>query len=275
MLYKSYTSMQLIKPLAVKAAMPSLGSFFTILATFVLVLSPVSSARAQSPSANQDSNAANRSVRIGDRIYQVTVIDNETGETILTFGLSNTFSARAFLIDEGETVAIAQSLSMNPPFEEVTTFLDIDTGEEITRLPERVYGFSEDESLLVTRAPQEMAIHSYPSLTQRCRLTGEYWGYPIGNQFSPNHRFLLVYVFSMDIDMRMPTPSTGEVGWFQLFDIEECEKVSEFPERWIISDPVFSDDSRFLYLGEGHVCLREGIEDNCRFNLSTYEVETF
>ena len=217
----------------------------------------------------------NRSVRVGGRIYRLTVIDNETGETILTFDLNNTFSARGFLIDEEETVAIAQSLSVNPPFEEMATFLNIDTGEEIARLPERVYGFSEDESLLVTRNPQEMAIYSYPNLTERCRLTGEYWGYPISTQFSPSHRFLLVYVFSMDIDMRMPRPSTGEVGWFQLFDIEECEKVSEFPGRWIISDPVFSDDSRFLYLGEGHVCLREGIEDNCRFNLTTYEVESF
>ena len=267
--------MQLIKPLAVKAAMPSLGSFFTILATFVLVLSPVSSARAQSPSANQDSNAANRSVRIGDRIYQVTVIDNETGETILTFGLSNTFSARAFLIDEGETVAIAQSLSMNPPFEEVTTFLDIDTGEEITRLPERVYGFSEDESLLVTRAPQEMAIHSYPSLTQRCRLTGEYWRYPTGLRLSPDHRFLLVYFVSKDLDTRIPTFSSV-ISWIQLFDIEECERVSEFPRLWTISDPVFSDDSRFLYLGEERVCWHEfSTEGNCRFNLTTYEVEFF
>ncbi len=250
--------------------MASLGSLFTILVSLALVLSPVSSARAQSPPTNR-----NRSVRVDRQRGQVIVISNETGETILTFGLSNTFSARAFLIDEGETVAIAQSLSMNPPFEEVTTFLDIDTGEEITRLPERVYGFSEDESLLVTRAPQEMAIHSYPSLTQRCRLTGEYWRYPTGLRLSPDHRFLLVYFVSKDLDTRIPTFSSV-ISWIQLFDIEECERVSEFPRLWTISDPVFSDDSRFLYLGEERVCWHEfSTEGNCRFNLTTYEVEFF
>ena len=164
-----------------------------------LVALPVPSARAQSPPANQNleepGNAANRSVRVGGRIYRLTVIDNETGETILTFDLNNTFSARGFLIDEEETVAISQSLSVNPPFEEMTTFLNIDTGEEIARLPERVYGFSDDESLLVTRSPQEMAIYSYPSLTERCRFTGEYWGYPIGSSIFSQPSFSIGLFF--------------------------------------------------------------------------------
>jgi len=243
----------------------------TILTGLMLAVLTALPAGAQSSPANQD-----RSVRVDRRRGQVIVIDNETRETIRTFSLGRTFSVQTFLLDGGNTVAISQSLSLslNPPFDDVTVFLDIDTGEEIARLSQRVYGFSEDESMFFVQTRPGTSLYEYPTLEQICPSIGNNGGFPDSFQFSPDHRFL--WVISSFLDLSFPRAVGSNIFWVELFNIEECKEVSEFSENWDSLDLDFSDDSQFLYLGESSICVREfGIEGNCRFNLTTYEVESF
>ncbi len=249
----------------------------TILTGLVLAVLTALPAGAQSSPANQD-----RSVRVDRQSRQATVIviDNETGETIRTFSLGRTFSVQAFLLDGGNTVAISQSIftpPFSPPFDDVTVFLNIDTGEEIARLFQRIHGFSKDGSIFFAQTRLGTAIYEYPTLEQICPSMGNGAGVPGSFQFSPDRHFLLVTLLSWDPNRtNPPTVSMADTYFLALYDIEACQEVPGFSRLWNPADLAFSDDSQFLHLDEERICLRQfGIEGRCRFNLTTYEVETF
>ncbi|MEG4807455.1 hypothetical protein QUA82_06985 [Microcoleus sp. F8-D3] len=210
----------------------------------------------------------------GSRNGIVTVKDAVSSEVIRTFKMDDGVVVReTFLLDGGRTVAASQK--------DHAVFWDLETGKEIRRFPQRIYGFSHDETKFFTyELPQGIIfLHRYPSFTLVCKWKKGSPG-PEQFRFSPNSRFLNI-TFSngyppSDENYPLPDRSGGPVNYARLFDIETCQEIKEFSQLNLLSIGEFSADSNFLVTPEYTVVdlnTRQILRTLWRFNLKTYKVE--
>ncbi|MEG4802218.1 hypothetical protein QUB63_19530 [Microcoleus sp. ARI1-B5] len=218
--------------------------------------------------------SANRYSVSGSRNGIVTVKDAVSSEVIRTFKMDDGVVVReTFLLDGGKTVAASQK--------DHAIFWELDTGKEIRRFPQRIYGFSHDETKFFTyKFPQGIIfMHSYPSFTLVCKWKKGAPG-PKQFRFSPNDRFLNITFGNgyppSDENYPLPDRSGGPVNYARLFDIETCQEIKEFSQLDLLSIGEFSADSNFLVTPEYiYVDVNSDrlVRTLWRFNLKTYKVE--
>ncbi|MEG3859109.1 WD40 repeat domain-containing protein, partial [Microcoleus sp. herbarium12] len=162
----------------------------------------------------------------GSRQGEVTVKDVTTGEVIRTFQMDSEVVVReTFLLDGGQTVAASQK--------DHAVFWDLTTGEEIHRFPQRIYGFTRDESKFFTfEVPgSKVCLYSYPDLTFVCQLSDNTSG-PQSFRFSPDERFLVIRFMTgfPSTDKNYPKRNHVTRGFIytKLFNIQDCQEISEF-----------------------------------------------
>lgn len=208
----------------------------------------------------------------GDRQGLVTVKEIDTGEVIRTFLMEEGIVVReVFLLDGGKTVVASQKKQ--------AIFWDLDTGEEIARLNQRVYGFSHDETKLFTyKYPDGMFLYSYPELTQICTFAKKRMPPgPFYFRFSPDNRFLVVMFAtgfpSSDKNYPRRNPVRSAYAYAKLFKLSTCEEIQEFSQLRALSEGKFSSDSRFYdFKKTKHLSLNNSITKWWRFDLITYEL---
>ncbi len=210
----------------------------------------------------------------GSRNGIVTVKDTVSSEVIRTFQMDEGVVVReTFLLDGGKTVAASQK--------DHTVFWELATGREIRRFPQRIYGFSHDETKFFTyQFPQGIIfLHSYPSFTLVCKIR-KGGGGPGQFRFSPNDRFLNIQFATgypaSDENYPHRNPTRSAVKYARLFDIETCQEIKEFSQLDLLSIGEFSADSNFLVTPEYTVVdlnSRLIVRTLWRFNVKTYQVE--
>lgn len=215
----------------------------------------------------------------GDRHGIVTVKDAVSSEVIRTFKMDAGVVVReTFLLDGGKTVAASQK--------DHAVFWDLATGIEISRFPQRIYGFSHDGTKFFTLkslAEGSLLLYAYPSLTSICELIPEASGGGIMNfSLAPNDRFLNVMFApnypESDENYPQGDPSARTVITVNLFNLETCQEIKEFTQAFgpFADIGIFSPDSNFLDLERAYFS-RPGSSDSevgsWRFNLKTYQVE--
>ena len=210
----------------------------------------------------------------GSRNGIVTVKDAVSSEVIHTFKMDDGVVVReTFLLDGGKTVAASQK--------DHAIFWNLETGKEVRRFPQRIYGFSHDETKFFTYTfPQGIIfLHSYPSFTLACKWKKGAPG-PVQFRFSPNDRFLNIQFGNgyppIDENYPLPDRSGGPVNYSRLFDIETCQEIKEFSRLHLGSIGEFSADSIFLSTPDDIITdlsSRQILRTWWRFNLKTYQVE--
>jgi hypothetical protein len=210
----------------------------------------------------------------GSRNGIVTVKDAVSSEVIRTFKMDTGIVVReTFLLDGGKTVAASQK--------DHAVFWELATGKEVRRFPQRIYGFSHDETKFFTyKLPQGIIfLHSYPSFTLVCKIP-KGGGGPYLFRFSPNDRFLNITFRNgypgSDENYPLGNPSRGAVSYARLFDIETCQEIKEFYQLRLLSIGEFAADSNFLVTPEYiYVDVNSDrlMRTLWRFNLKTYKVE--
>ncbi|MEG4015326.1 MULTISPECIES: hypothetical protein [unclassified Microcoleus] len=218
--------------------------------------------------------STNRYSVSGSRNGIVTVKDAVSSEVIRTFKMDDGVVVReTFLLDGGKTVAASQK--------DHAVFWELATGKEVRRFPQRIYGFSHDETKFFTyKFPQGIIfVHSYPSFTLACKWKKGAPG-PVQFRFSPNDRFLNIQFGNgyppIDENYPLPDRSGGPVSYARLFEIETCQEIKEFYQLNLLSIGEFSADSNFLVTPEYTVVdlkSRLIVRTLWRFNLKTYKVE--
>lgn len=210
----------------------------------------------------------------GSRNGIVTVKDAVSSEVIRTFQMDAGVVVReTFLLGGGKTVAASQK--------DHAVFWDLEKGKEIRRFPQRIYGFSHDETKFFTyKFPQGIIfLHSYPSFTLVCKI----WkggGGPVQFRFSPNDRFLNIQFATgypeSDENYPLGNPSRGGVNYARLFHIQTCQEIKEFYQLRLVNIGEFSADSSFLSTSQDIITdlsSRRILRTWWRFNLKTYKVE--
>ena len=210
----------------------------------------------------------------GDRHGIVTVKDAVSSEVIRTFKMDDGVVVReTFLLDGGKTVAASQK--------DHAVFWELATGKEVRRFPQRIYGFSHDETKFFTyQFPQGIIVlHSYPSFTLVCKIPKTGAG-PGLFRFSPNDRFLNITFATgypaSDENYPQRDPTRSAVKYARLFDLETCQEIKEFSQLDLLSIGEFSADSIFLVTPEYiYVDVNSDrlVRTLWRFNLKTYKVE--
>lgn len=210
----------------------------------------------------------------GDRSGKVTVKNTTSGRVIRTFQMDEGVVVReTFLLDGGKTVAASQK--------DHAVFWDLETGREIRGIPERIYGFSHDETKFFTyKLPQGIiSLHSYPSFTLVCKILKGGDG-PVQFRFSPNARFLNIQFATgypgSDETYPYGYPTRLSLILAKLFDIETCQEIKEFSQLRLMGIGEFSADSNFLYTPEYtyiDINSQRILRTMWRFNLKTYQVE--
>ncbi|MDC0834379.1 hypothetical protein CKA32_004781 [Geitlerinema sp. FC II] len=212
----------------------------------------------------------------GNEQGQVTLRDIESEEVVWMFQMEERIPIRhVFLLDGGRTAAAAQK--------DRTVFWDLETGREIYRLNERVYGFPEDRTkfLSVAYRSQEIDVYAYPDFRRICRLehTTPKVGGIQGLIFSPNGQFVVIGLSSYR--PLSDESYSGSHGYYRgiasikLFDLDRCQEVSEFNRLRIGGAGEFSSDSQYYEVFRDEVIEVENrrFKRGQRFNLETYEVE--
>ena len=210
----------------------------------------------------------------GDCQGIVTVKNAVSSEVIRTFKMDDGVVVReTFLLNGGKTVAASQK--------DHTVFWELATGKEVRRFPQRIYGFSHDETKFFTyKFPQGIIfLHSYPSFTLVCKIpkTG---GGPVQFRFSPNDRFLNIQFATgypgSDENYPHGNPTRSSLIYAKLFDIQTCQEIQEFSQLRLGNIGDFSADSTFLSTPQDKIIdlsSREILRTWWRFNLKTYKVE--
>jgi WD40 repeat protein len=216
-------------------------------------------------------NAAEQYKVTGDRSGKVTVQDAVSGKVIRTFEMDEGVVVReTFLLDGGKTVAASQK--------DRAVFWDLATGREIRRFPQRIYGFSHDESRFFTyKRPGMTSLYAYPKLTFVCQLA-QWTDGPRMFIFSPDDRFLNIQ-FATGFPARDEyyphgEPTRSSLLRARLFYLPNCQEVKIFSELrpWKIGE--FSADSRFLYLKDEWLLFDgQRLRGSWRFNLTNYTIE--
>ncbi|MDY6784750.1 MAG: hypothetical protein SW833_19770 [Cyanobacteriota bacterium] len=220
---------------------------------------------------------------LGDRNGKVTVKNPISGNIIRTFQMTEGVVVREkFLLDNGRTVGASQK--------DKAIFWDIQTGKEISRIDQRVYGFSDDETRFFTYGSRGLLVHSYPEMTQTCQLSnGSAQEGDIGPaefQFSPDNRFLAIpFLYgkpARDDDYPGITGLVmgGVPGFRQIYNLQKCEIIPlsthTISVRNVIYLGSFSADSRFYEVKNVRTIWgRNRAHVTLRLNLETYEVKQF
>jgi hypothetical protein len=209
----------------------------------------------------------------GDRKGQVTVQNPVSGQIIRTFQMREEVVREVFLLDSGKIVAASQK--------DHAVFWDMDTGQEIHRFPERIYGFSHDQKRFFTYSPQqEISLYSYPDMRLACKLPKGFIAGPEKFMFSPDDRFLGILFATGRPESDEYYPGTGSlrrsIVYSKLFDIKKCQEILEFSKLKVIQLGEFSSDSNFYNLNNSLVFIEnEGryVEGEWRFNLTKNKIE--
>lgn len=239
---------------------------------------------AQLPKENTPS--VNRYSVNGDRWGRVTVKNATTGQVISSFQMDYGVVVReTFLLDGGKTLAASQK--------DHTVFWDLTTEKEIRRFPQRIYGFTHDETKFFTLkslAEGTLLLYAYPSLISLCELIPEAAGGNgiMGFSLAPNDRFLTVMFApnypESDENYPQGDPSARTVITVNLFNLETCQEIKEFARAFSpgLNTGTFSQDSNFIELKTffSGKAFFQGKElsirfqwGTWRFNLKTYQIE--
>lgn len=208
----------------------------------------------------------------GSREGQVTVKDTASGETIRTFEMDSGVVVReTFLLEGGKTVAASQK--------DHAVFWDLTTGEEIRRFPQRIYGFTRDESKFFTFAsPGKVCLYTYPDLTFVCQLSENTSG-PESFRFSPDEHFLVIRFMTEfpSKDKNYPRRNHVTRGFVstKLFKIQDCQEITEFSRLDIMAICEFSADSRYYEIPENLITILSPLKKaRWRFDLTTYQIQS-
>ncbi len=208
----------------------------------------------------------------GSRSGTVTVTDAASGKIIRTFQMDSGVVVReTFLLDGGKTVAASQK--------DHAIFWDLETGREIRRFPQRIYGFSPDETKFFTyESPGQVFLYAYPNGARICKLV-EIVNGPAEFQFSPNSRFLVInFVTGWPTDDKF-YPLPKDDYWrisinIKLFELVNYQEIKEFSALHIFSLGYFSADSNFYYMKDAVIRTNPGIEKGSwQFDLETYRIK--
>ncbi|MBE9117012.1 hypothetical protein IQ249_14000 [Lusitaniella coriacea LEGE 07157] len=235
-------------------------------------------AQSQKDTSMSEENASEERYQvIGNRQGKVTVKDARSGEIIRVFQMEEGVIVReTFVLDYDQIIAASQK--------DKTIFWNLETGQEIARLDQRVHSFSDDRSRFISFGSNGLLVSSYPELTTICQLSEE----PSREgtkglaqpEFSPNNRYLEVnWIFGKPAaDEDYPVPGTTGIGgrlpgFRELFDLEVCRAFQGFPQmRNILYPGRFSSDSRYYFIEEAVFFFGDRLaEGTIQFNLKTYE----
>ena len=222
----------------------------------------------------------------GDRWGRVTVKNATTGQVISSFQMDYGVVVReTFFLDGGKTLAASQK--------DHTVFWDLATGREIRRFPDRIYGFSHDQTKFFTLkslAEGTLLLYAYPNLTSICELIPEAAGGNgiMGFSLAPNDQLLTVMFApnypESDENYPQGDPSARTVISVNLFNLETCQEIKEFAQAFSLGfdTGTFSPDSNFIEVKTffSGKAFYQGKElsirfewGTWRFNLKTYQIE--
>ncbi|MCC3410091.1 MAG: hypothetical protein JGK17_32075 [Microcoleus sp. PH2017_10_PVI_O_A] len=213
----------------------------------------------------------------GDRWGRVTVKNATTGQVIHSFQMDYGVVVReTFFLDGGKTLAASQK--------DHTVFWDLTTEKEIRRFPQRIYGFTHDETKFFTLKEPDLilSLYAHPSLSSICELKPSGGEGIMDFSLSPNDRFLVV-MFASNYPESDENYPGGDSSYrtsitVNLFNLETCQEIKEFAQAFNpgINTGYFSQNSNFIIL-EKTFFSRPGSSDSgfgsWRFNLKTYQVE--
>lgn len=226
----------------------------------------------------------------GPNRLEVSLKNTSSGEIVRTFEAApNSEIVRVFVLDEGRTVALSQASPIQTsydyqPQDEFTIFFDVETGQEIARIPQRTYGFSSDESLIVVHKLGEGSfVYTYPDFKLACQI--QLPGFPIGVVFSENNKFLNVVFSGVEPDFYGAISSFPPFSY--IFDLERCQEIAEFSRLVTNTTVAFDSDSKFAYFRSYCLGCSLSAEDEenlmngtlkfddliWRFNLLTHQIE--
>jgi hypothetical protein len=210
----------------------------------------------------------------GDRQGIVTVKNAVSSEVIRTFKMDDGVVVReTFLLNGGKTVAASQK--------DHTVFWELATGKEIRRFPQRIYGFSHDETKFFTWQAMDkkhnILLYSYPDMNLMCKLLPYQGLGPETFQFSPNDRFLVVTLYTgvplSDEDYLNPPIHISGLRLTNLFDLKMCQVIEQYSKLLYGDVAEFSPDSKFYILKGSLIVNGRRISGPCNFNLSNYQLE--
>jgi WD40 repeat protein len=210
----------------------------------------------------------------GDRHGIVTVKNAISSEVIRTFKMDDGVVVReTFLLNDGKTVAASQK--------DHTVFWELATGKEIRRFPQRIYGFSHDETKFFTWQAMDkkhnILLYSYPDMNLMCKLLPYQGLGPETFQFSPNDRFLVVTLYTgvplSDEDYLNPPIHISGLRLTNLFDLKMCQVIEQYSKLLYGDVAEFSPDSKFYILKGSLIVNGRRISGPCNFNLSNYQLE--
>ncbi|MCC3428465.1 MAG: hypothetical protein JGK24_32775 [Microcoleus sp. PH2017_29_MFU_D_A] len=210
----------------------------------------------------------------GDIHGIVTVKDTVSSEVIRTFQMDvRGVVWKTFLLNGGKTIAASQ--------QNRTVFWDLDTGRTIRHFPQRVYGFSHDETKFFTwklvDKNHNILLYSYPNMNLTCKLLPYQGLGPEKFQFSPNDRFLAVDLYTgvplSDEEYLDPPMHISGLRLRNLFDLKMCQVIEQYSKLLYGGLAEFSPDSKFYILKESLSINGRRISAPCNFNLSNYQVE--
>lgn len=207
----------------------------------------------------------------GDRQGKVTVRDTVSGEVIRSFVMDEGVVVReTFLLDNGRTVGASQK--------DHAVFWDLATGREIRRFPERIYGFSHDETKFFTYGSKQVFLYAYPDLTPVCKSETELYR-PRDFQFSPDDRFVAIFFLRglSASDESYPlwrSNIVSGVPTMSVFNTVTCQRLLQKLGAFGPDSTRFSPDSRYYYFKESRFT-NDGqvVEELWQINLETQELK--
>ena len=210
----------------------------------------------------------------GDIHGIVTVKDAVSSDVIRTFQMDvRGVVWKTFLLNGGKTIVASQKGH--------TVFWDLETGREIRRFPQRIYGFSHDETKFFTwklvDKNHNILLYSYPNMNLTCKLLPYQGLGPEKFQFSPNDRFLAVDLYTgvplSDEEYLDPPMHISGLRLRNLFDLKMCQVIEQYSKLLYGGLAEFSPDSKFYILKESLSINGRRISAPCNFNLSNYQLE--
>ncbi|BAZ28610.1 hypothetical protein NIES4074_10440 [Cylindrospermum sp. NIES-4074] len=182
---------------------------------------------------------------IGNTTGQIIVKNRATGKVIRTFQMKEEIVRDLFLLERGKIIGASQKKH--------TVFWNVRTGQVIYQSPQRIYGFSGNETKFFTYNQKKLLVYNYPKMTLACELNGGIAVVPEKFIFSPDDNFLAVLFASgnPESDEYYPgaSPSRRSIRYSKLFDINNCQENLEFSKLKIFQLGEFSNNSQFYDIG--------------------------
>jgi hypothetical protein len=208
----------------------------------------------------------------GNQTGQVIVKDKVSGRVIRRFQIEKGVIREVFLLDGGKTVSASQKDS--------TVFWDLDTGREIQRFEQRIYGFSHDKTKFFTYSPQGVLLYSYPEMKPVCELAKGLMVGPEKFLFSSDDGFLAILFATGRPESDEYYPGTGPVRrsirYSKLFNIKTCREIQEFSQLKVSQLGEFSKDSKSYTLDNYAIFIENRyVKGSWRFDLTTNKLQKF